>query len=51
MREPLGVKTHRRNESKGLVAGLTCEFVGFGLQMQHGPVSAACGGAETERMR
>ena len=51
MRESLGAQTHRRNESKGSVAGLTCECRGFGLGMQHGPVAAACGAAETERMR
>ena len=45
------LKTHRHNESEGPAAGLTCESVGSGLPMQHGPVPVACGGAETERMR
>jgi hypothetical protein len=51
MRESLGVKTHRRNDSKSSFGGLTCECLGFGFGLQHGPVSVACGGAETERMR
>ena len=45
------LKTHRRNESEGPVAGLTCEWSDCGLAMQHGPVPIACNGAEIERMR